>query len=147
MRRFLVTGQKYTGEAELLYNEVGTIEAVNLRNTSLNPTQRATFLQNIPAAETGLDGAFNGKLTIVEADIEETFEMFFNAFANKRNKQDALKLWNRLNLTDKVRCRLRIKAYFKYISRMHQGGFQIKQMYPDTWIRGRHWEDEWETAK
>lgn len=147
MRRFLVSGAKYTGEAELIYNTTGAIDGVQLSQTSLSAAQRKALLAGIPATVDGLAMAFENKLTIVEADIEETFEMFFNAFANKRNKQDALKLWNRLSLTDKVKCRLRIKAYFNYIKRMHQGGFQIKQMYPDTWIRGRHWEDEWETAK
>ncbi len=147
MRKFKVTGQKFTGEAELLYNETGAIDAVNVRNTSLSAMQRATLLQGVPALVDGLATAWQSKLTIVEADIEETFDMFFNAFANKRNRQDALKLWGRLTITDKVKCRLRIKSYFNYIKRMHQGGFQIKQMYPDTWIRGRHWEDEWETAK
>lgn len=147
MRRFLVTGVKFTGEAELLYNEQGAIEAVNLRNTNLNATQRATIIQGVPATVAGLAQAWQSKLTIIEAAVEETFEMFWHDFNNKRNRLDAEKLWNRLTVTDKVLCRLRIKPYFAYLKRQNMGGFALKQMYPDTWVRGRHWVDEWETLK
>lgn len=147
MRRFLVTGQKYSGEAEVLYNEQGAVEQVSMRGTSLSAAQRQKLLQGVPATLDGLAGAWEGKLTIVEADIEETFEMYWHDFNNKRNRVDALKLWNRLCLTDKVLCRVRIKPYLAYIKRQHIAGFAIKQMYPDTWIRGRHWEDEWEKVK
>lgn len=147
MRRFLITGAKFTGEAELLFNEAGIIEAVQVRNTSLNAKQRATLIQSVPATVEGLATAWERKLTIIEADIEETFDMFWSEFNNKRNRMNALKDWNRLPLTEKVKCRIRIKPYKEYIRRMNQGGFMLKQMYPDTWLRGKHWEDEWETLK
>lgn len=140
MRKFLVSSAKYKGEVELLYNAEELLSQIVLDSATLSQPQRQYILRTVPMQVAGLQ-AWKDSLTIVEADFEVSFMSFWTAYALKRNKLDAQKLWDKLSKTNQVQAWKRITVYNAYLKR-HT--WQQK-MYPDTWLRGRHWEDEWET--
>ena len=70
------------------------------------------------------------------------FHTFWERYPKKVAKQDAQKAWNRLNLFE---AQAAIDALEEHLKCWQS---QDKQFIPHaaTWIRGRRWEDELETA-
>lgn len=142
MRKFLITGEKYTGEIVAVYSADQLLVQVDLQATNLTANQRRMLLCGLPTTVDGLNNCFEGKLTIVEAAFEVSFDMFWQRFGLKRNKLQAEKLWEKLRKTEQVEAWHRIAAYDKYCKK---NGHWYQRMYPDTWLRNRQWESEWET--
>ena len=140
MRRFLITGTRYTGEAELLYNNDEVISCVDVRSTNMTPGQRKHFMNGVPVFINQLAESFEKKLNIVEADFLVSFDMFWRKYNMKRNKKAAEMLWEKLSKTKQIKAFTRIDVYDKYCTK----NTWYNKMYPDTYIRGEHWEDEWE---
>lgn len=142
MRKFLMTGEKFTGEIAALYNQQEVLVQLDMATTNLTPNQRRKLLCGMPCTIAEMAACFEGKITIVESAFEVTFDMFWQRYNMKRNKLAAEKLWDKLRKTEQVEAWHRIEAYDKYCKK---NGHWYQRMYPDTYLRGRHWEDEWES--
>jgi hypothetical protein len=137
-----MTGEKFTGEIAAIYNQQEVLVQVDMAATNLSPQQRRILLSGMPCTVAEIPTCFSGKITVVEAAFEVTFEMFWQRFGLKRNKLHAEKLWEKLRKTEQVEAWHRIEAYDKYCKK---NAHWYQRMYPDTWLRGRQWESEWET--
>ena len=67
------------------------------------------------------------------------FKDFWEAYPLHKGKRDAELAWNRLSAGDKQKALAGIARYREYIA---QTGMNIK--YPQGWLNGRRWEDEYE---
>lgn len=68
-----------------------------------------------------------------------TFDDFWKAYPLHKGKIEAERAWNRLSAGDKHKALAGVPAYRLYCE---QTGVAIK--YPQGWLNGRRWEDEYE---
>lgn len=142
MRQFIITSPGYTGQAEVTYNEAGLLVVIDFTQTNLSsPVSIATFKNKIPADLNELEAAFTGtKATVIETSYEVTFEMFWEKFNLKRNKQNAIDVWKKMKKEEHVKALVSITAYDRYCNR----NTWYNRMYPDTYLRKKHYNDEWD---
>ena len=67
------------------------------------------------------------------------FKDFWKAYPLHKGKIEAERAWNRLSAGDKQKALAGIPRYRKFVE---QTGTNIK--YPQGWLNGRRWEDEYE---
>ena len=65
------------------------------------------------------------------------FGTFWDAYAHKRNKEAAAKVWERLSDRDR---RAALAGIAAYRSECQRTG--VAMMYPQNYLRCRRWEDE-----
>ncbi len=98
MRRFIITSQLFTGQAEAVYKDNGMLCKIDLTNCDFNQAFTSSFKSKVPAHESGIETAFDlSKVTIVEADFEVTFEMFWQKYNKKINRKRSEPLWQKLS--------------------------------------------------
>ena len=141
MKRILISSAKYPGTVETVYNEKGKLLRVDFFNANLTDGQKATVLTIIPADMQNLELAFKGtSAIIVQEGFEFSFSDFWNKYNLKRNKKDAEAIWKRMSPLDRTKAVLSLDAYDKYRKRK----LWLEKMYPDTYLRKEHYNDEWE---
>lgn len=74
---------------------------------------------------------------------DQDFEQFWNAYPNKRSKEDARRAWDKQR-PDLGVCLRAVKEQMKSRQWTDDGGRYIP--YPATWINRHQWEDEPEAA-
>ena len=67
------------------------------------------------------------------------FDEFWKAYPLHKGKIDAERAWNRMSAGDKQKALAGVPAYRLYCE---QTGVAVK--YPQGWLNGRRWEDEYE---
>lgn len=144
MRKFTITSPAYTGEASLIYADDGTLKVIDASLTNMPANVMQSFKAKVPAHVDAITECFaNTQAVIVESDYEVTFDMFWEKYDLKRNKQDALKLWNKMSKQEKVIAFHSLYSYERYLLR----NTWCNKMYPDTYLRGKHYHDEWNKIK
>jgi len=67
-----------------------------------------------------------------------TFEIFWNKYDYKKDKENALKQWNKLKQEDQLSAYKGIDKYKRTC-----GGFgQPAMVYPERYLKYKRWEDE-----
>lgn len=139
MKRYLITSPRFTGQAELIYNDSRIIH-ISLVDTEMDASTAQAFIRCVSCNESEVASRFSDETKIVSADVEVTFEMFWKTYHKKINKARAVKLWNSLTETDRANAYVGIRPYNKYL-------FENKwrsKADPDTYLRNRYWENEYE---
>ena len=142
MKRFIVTSSSWIGEAEIVYNDNGLLVKLSFDNCTIPAHEKVVsgFKAITPVLMGDLQTAFaHTKATVVEADFEVTFDMFWKAYNHKINKVRTLPLWNKLSKTDQVKAYYGIAAYDKYLKKESWMGKQL----PENYIRNKSWENEY----
>lgn len=143
MIRFLLTNPtKFTGTAEVMYNENGTLCKIDLTQTNMPPQVVNHFKQIIPAQFTvdAFVASFGKDTTVIEAEFTVTFDMFWLAYNNKVNKKRAEAIWDKLTKTKQVLAWAAIKKYEGFLKK--QGDWRNKQD-PDTYLRNETFLNEY----
>lgn len=139
MQRFLITNtDKFTGQAELVYNANGTLCIIDCSDTDMNEQVMLHFKQAAPVKVSSLGRAFTSPTVIVEAGFEVTFEKFYKDYPLKRNRYKAEKAWAKLNDTDRIKAWHSLSGYRKYLGRTN-----CFPMIADNYLNNRHYETEW----
>jgi|GEM_PF-1816679 len=75
------------------------------------------------------------------------FESFWSAYPKKKSKNDALKAWNKIKLTDDLLIAIMdgLQRSIKCVDWVKNGGQFIP--YPATWLNGERWTDVVEEAQ
>ena len=140
MRRFLVTSPNITGEAELVYNEFGILVKIDCTGCKMIAATMQAFKAKIATRVEELEASLIGTTaTVVEAEFEATFDMFWKAYPYKRNKYLAESYWPKMNKTDQVTALLAATAYAKYCKKNSWYNPKIA----DTWLKQREYLNEW----
>lgn len=141
MRRFIITSELFTGQAEAVYKDNGMLCKIDLTGCDFNQAFTNSFKNKVPAHLSDIETAFDlTKVTIIEADFEVTFEMFWNKYNNKVNRKRTLALWEKLSKSKQVKAFYGIDAYNKYLSKKDWRNRQD----PDTYLRNETFENEWQ---
>lgn len=145
MNRYLITNpQKFSGTAELLYID-GCLKTIDVINTDIAPEVFKHFKSSVPVFESNLQQQFGPDTTIVAAEFQVTFTMFWEAYAKtpgnratvKVNKKRAEKTWLKLSQSKQVKAWAGIAVYDKYLKK----DSWRNKVDPDTYLTNETWED------
>lgn len=142
MRRFIISNEtKFSGNAEIWYNEKGTLCKIDCTQTNMEEVIILNFKQAIPASLNKLinGNAFSSETTIVEADLDITFDKFWEDYRKKINKVRCEPLWSKMSKVQQVAAYYGIGKYDKYL---HKESWRSKSD-PESYLRNRMWENEW----
>lgn len=142
MRRFIITNEsKFSGSAEIWYNDRGTLCKIDATQTNMNQEVIRDLKAAIPSTlENLINGkAFGAMTTIVEADLDISFEKFWEDYRKKINKLRCEALWNKLNKVQQVSAYYGISKYDKFL---HNENWRTKAD-PETYLRNQMWQNEW----
>lgn len=141
MRRFLVTSSLYTGEAELVYDSNNCIASIQMIATNMTAEQRQRFKAAVPATISLLlkEGNTLSSCTVVEAEFEVNFEMWWKKYDKKINKARCIPLFNKLSKTEQVQDYMGIDAYDAFLKEIKWRS----KADPETYLRNRYWENEY----
>lgn len=143
MKAFLVTSPKFSGTAEVVYNHDGVLIRIDTANTNLQGVDLEHFKRAVCADVAGLTSRFGADTIFVESAFEITFEMWFNKYDLKLDKERARKLWDNLSKTARARCYYSVEPYDRYLKRKKG----IEKMYPKTFLSSKAWETDWDKIK
>ncbi len=142
MKRFIVTSPSWTGEAEIVYNEVGKLVRLSFENCTIPEHDRVVhnFKMITPVSMDKLQEAFAPTTaTVVEADFEVNFDMFWKAYNHKINKLRAVAIWGKLSKTDQVKAYYGIAIYDKFLKKESWR----KKADPETYLRNKMYDNEY----
>jgi hypothetical protein len=140
MRKFLMTSAKITGQVAMLYDSTDQLVCIDFAEAGMSRDQKKFLLNRLPLAVDELQAfATVLKVTVVEAEVEITFEMFWNAYGKKINKARCLPLWNKMSKAVQVRALQGVKPYDAYLKRENWRN----KMDPENYLRSYAWENEW----
>lgn len=140
MKRFLISAPAYSGDAELIFDDLGKLIRVDITHTNMRPDVMEEFKQRAPVHIDGMTAAFQGaNVKITEASIEVSFAMFWTGYNRKLNKSRCIALWNKLSSADQAKAYFGIAAYNKFL---RIESWRNKQD-PETYLRNRTWENEY----
>lgn len=141
MRKFLVSSANFTGNAELVYDESGTLRVIDISDTSMPAGMVKGFKAFVPEKISDLENAFaKTKVTVIETGFVVTFDMFWVAYKKKINKARCIELWNKLNKTNQVAAFMEIKRYDSFLKRESWR----QKADPETYLRNQYWENDYE---
>ncbi len=144
MRRFLITNsEKFTGQAELVYNEKETLCIIDCSNTNMDQTTMLYFKNAAPITIATMGKAFSKDTTVVESDFEVTFDKFYKDYPLKRNRFKGEAAFNKLSKTDQVKAFFSLHAYKKYLTR----NTWLSPMISDRYLKDHEFETDWNKIK
>lgn len=139
MRRFLITSEKYTGTAELIYNDDDMLTCIDLRQTAMPADTIAAFKRAVPVMVAGISTAFTAGTTVVEADFEVSLEDFKREYPYSRNYHLLDDRWKKMSKTDQVQAYYAAIEYRKYCKRENW----YKPMIADSWLCNKEYKNDW----
>jgi hypothetical protein len=140
MKKFVITSPGFKGQAEIVYKPDGTLASINMIESEMPGSVISAFKSTVPVMMDDIEAAFKGtRAVIVAGDFEVSFGMFWNKYGKKLNKIRCMKLWEKMELTMKVKAYYGITAYDKYLK--HEGW--RNKADPETYLRNQYWENEY----
>jgi hypothetical protein len=135
MIEFVLNSPSFEGEVTFKYDLKGFLKAYE-NNAHLSDDQVIWLLTNLPKTLTDIDEMRKKKMTgtIKQVYKEITFEMFWNAYGYKEDKQDAEKIWGKLTARERQEAYDYIPRYNKKIALSG-----LAKKYPKTYLRGKPW--------
>lgn len=140
MRRFLITSNKFTGTAELLYGHDGHLLAIDMRQAAIAPEIKQAFKRAVPVNLADLQQSFTEGTTIVEADYVVSFKQFYDEYPLKRNRYKAEQVFEAINKSEQVKAYYSLKQYNRYC---HRNSWYTP-MIADKYLRNREYETDWD---
>ena len=140
MRKFLITSPHFKGSAEILYREDGVLIKIDLAQTEMTQGMTEAFKKTVQSHLNYIELAFkNTKATVVEADFEVTFEMFWISYNKKINRKRCEPIWNKLSKPKQVKAYYGIKQYDKYLKIENWR----QKADPETYLRNEMFDNEY----
>lgn len=144
MRAFLITSPKFTGTAELVYNDAGVLVRIDTSGTDMNCSVMHKFKGAVATHIDNLRQSFTPGTTVIETGFEVTFEMFWNKYGYKVERKRTLALWNKMSQAQQVSAYFSIEAYERFLKR--KGG-KMEKKFPDSYLRSEAYETDWDKIK
>lgn len=142
MRKFLLTSKNFIGNAELHYNDNDMLCRIDVTDTNMTVAQIVPFKTAVPPTIQHLENNGHGlpaHITIIEAEYEVTFDMFWMAYNKKINKKRCEPLWNKLGKAQQIKALQGVKSYDKFLEK---NDWRSKAD-PENYLRNEMWNNEW----
>lgn len=141
MKKFEISRVSFEGKVTVIYDSSDMLQMIDFSECKLDAKGRNGFKSSIPIYSNEiLAFAQRHDCTMREVAFVITFEMWYTDYGVKRNKIEAEKLWNKMPSEEHLECWLSNKPYKNYCQR---NASWYNQMYPDTYLRKKHYKDEW----
>ncbi len=139
MKRFLITSEKFTGIAELIYNGAGQLACIDMRQTLMDQDIMGHFKRSVPVLLADLASSFKAGTTVVEAEFEISLDDFKREYPYSRNYHLLQKRWEKMNKSEQV------EAYYAAIDyrRYCQRNDWYKPKIADSWLASREYKNDW----
>lgn len=122
------------------------LKNINSKAESINKLSSSTFSASGDAAEA--QGVLKGKKKVLRGKRAESFERFWEAFAYKKDRAQAIDAWAVIPvLTDALVDTICKAAANEARRRPELKAEGRTPIYAQGWLNGRRWEDEEETAE
>lgn len=140
MQKLRITSPYFTGNIDLVFDQSGKLCMIDAMQATLTHGQLKKFLDGAQTNIEDISKWFAGtSAKVTEVPLEATFEMFWNMYGKKINKARAIKLWDKLNESDRMNAILGISKYNNYLLRESWRS----KADPETYLRGRYWKNEY----
>src|SRR5665213_2005542 len=114
MKRFLITSTKFSGQAEIFYNDAEILCRIDCSDTNMSATVMHHFKNAVGVTIPMMGRNFSADTVIVEAEFEVSFDMFWKKYNKKINKARCMILWSKMNKGLQVQAFFGITGYDKY---------------------------------
>lgn len=126
MKTYQVASGAFGCDVQITFNEAGTLIKYEVLNE--NAKVKAVIRLHTNEADF-LEVMKTHKMEVFDVNMEVTYEMLYEAYDYKVDKQPGEKAWNKLPKYKKIRCYRFVKTYLAQIKRD-----QVKQKYISTYI-------------
>lgn len=144
LRRFIVLSTKFAGAVMYGYNAKGYLIEFHNYTWNITDKQTETILKHLGYVLV-IENFFNWVqeygFKCVEIPVDLSFEHWYRVFDNARDRQDAVKLFGKLNSDKKLRAFWVLEAYHRYLERTG-----VKPMYAKTFLASKL-DDEYDKTK
>ena len=119
MKKYSLTGDKFSGHLILLFNDAGWLDEFCIQ-AELTDEQRLFLYEHLPLKESDMQNKLTKKTKLVITEIP--MDLSFTAFWDKYNykvgsKGAAEKLWNKLNDGNRVKALNAIALYDAFLQK------------------------------
>jgi hypothetical protein len=140
MKRFIISSDKFTGSAELLYNDKGMLIKIDMTQAQMDEHTTMHFKRSVPHTLALLmdNNWCSPGTTTVEAEYEVDFEMFWEKYDHKINKKRCIPLWDKLTKPQQVAAYYGIYRYQRYLQRTGQ-----YKRNPENYLKDEMWNNDY----
>lgn len=140
MQKFILISKRITGWIEYYFNKSGVLTGYQVK-AEMSKEDMVKVAELLPASVDGLKRMADKTGAEIRTDHPElTFERWYELFDVQRNRDRAAKLWAQLSEKDRLRCFISLEGYKRYC----KNNPWYTPQYPDTWLRNRQFETEWD---
>lgn len=141
MKRFIITSPRFTGEINVLYGVDNKLQFIDFMKCDLTDEQMDFFKTRLPIyfSNDFIKSFGSSRLDVVEEGYHVSFDQWWNRYDLKRNRDRALKVWQKLSEADKVNAFFKLGSYERHLA---LNTWKTKAE-PDKYLRNRYWENDW----
>lgn len=139
MRRFIITSDKFSGSAELVFNTQGLLLMIDARKATMDTDTMQKFKRAAPVTIDQISTAFTAGTTVIEQDFEISLDDFKREYPYSRNYHLLAKRWEKMNKTDQVEAYFSAIEYRKYCNRNDW----YKPKIADSWLANKEYKNDW----
>lgn len=142
MKKLILTSPGFNGEVELLYGTDGMLVLIDMQNADLNAAQVRYLKTASPIfyEKDSFKAAFRSDtLVVTEGDYKVTFDMFYNEYGVKRNRDRCEKIWAKMSEVERVKAYAGIKPYKRHLTL----NTWKTQADPENYLKKKFWLNDW----
>jgi hypothetical protein len=139
MRLFLITSEKFTGTAEILYNNADVLCRIDCTQTNMNAETITAFKRAVPGLVQDIGKGFSQDTTIIESDYTVSLEDFKREYPYSRNYHLLTARWDKMSKTEQVEAYHAAIEYRKYCKRNDW----YKPKIADSWLSSKEYKNDW----
>lgn len=144
MKRLIITSS-FPGEVIAVYGDDKLLISVDYGGAELNEKQITYLLRNIPSIfdpDNLKLFAHVARLNIDQENTDITFEMFWERYKKKINKDRCRDDWKKMSNREKVRAYKGVISYESYLRRVKWRS----KADPENYLKKKMWNNDWEQA-
>jgi len=142
MKKLILTSPAFEGEIQIIYNTEFKLMLIDMMQTNLTDEQ-IRYLKNVTPVEYRKETfkpAFKSEtLEIIEADYKVTFEMFWEKYGLKRNKERCIKQFEKLSESNKTKAFAGLNPYIRHLAH----NTWKSKADPEKYLSQKYWLNDW----
>lgn len=143
MRRFVISSDKFSGNIEVVFNEVGNLVLLDIRNASINTGGTKKLLQEIiPPHISVLEQYLRNVqgFVCIESEYEVSLEDFKKAYPYSRNMHLLPPIWEKMGKAEQIQS---IKSASEYKTFCEKNAGWYKPRIAAAWLRAKEYLNDW----
>lgn len=135
--KYVLTSASFVGEVTLGYDvATGYLRTLSI-DADLEPQRHHTLLDILPLHVNNIHLIKGKGITVTQIKAEVTFDMFWDAYDNKVDKETSARRWGSLSPKERIDAYNYIKVYD---NDLRKG--TVAKLYPSTYLSKKRWNDK-----